>query len=169
MRVELLFVGAHNGGKQHNAVLQAASKGAVILIEPVPYLFAELSDKFRSVPNVTCLNSCVASRSGTVKFYAVAQEGRPVLPWADQLGSMDGRHAIVHSGDLTAHVTQLEVEAISFADLIEQFQIDAIGTLVTDTEGYDAKLLPHFPFGVVRPERIIFEVQTLGRHISDRT
>jgi hypothetical protein len=42
MRVELLLVGAHNGSKQKNAILAAASRGTVILLEPVPYLYDQL-------------------------------------------------------------------------------------------------------------------------------
>ena len=157
MRVELLVVGAHNGEKLRNVILEEASKGLVILVEPVPYLFSELSNSFGSVPNVTCLDRCIAPQSGKVKFYAVDQAGRPVCPWADQLGSMDGKHAITHIKELAPHVTEMDVDAISFIELVEQFQIDAISTLIIDTEGYDAKLLPLFPFTLVRPEKIIFE------------
>lgn len=172
MRVELLVVGAHTGRKLEKAVRAAAARGAVILVEPVPWLFAELQETFAGTPNVTFLNCCIAEDTGRARFHAPLPGARGVLPWGDQLGSLRAGHAADHHPDMAAHVTELDVDAVSFADLLSRLGIVGIDTLFTDTEGYDAVLLAGFPFDRLRPRRIVFEhkhadgTMHLGRHFA---
>lgn len=157
MHVSLLMVGAHNGQKEHSFVIQAAALGAVILIEPVPFLFARLSETYAGIPNVTCLNCCVAPEVGYVNFYAPTEGAISVIPWGDQIGSMNADHAVRCEQALVAHVVEIQVEAVTFVELVQQFDITSIGLLFTDTEGYDTKLLLRFPFDKVRPNQVKFE------------
>ena len=172
MHVELLLVGAHSGQKQQNLIMQAATRGAVILIEPVPYLFAMLTGTYGKIPNITCLNRCVAPTSGKLRFYAPTEEAIKVFPWGDQLGSMNLSHAIQHEPALAAHIVEIEADAVTFAELVDQFEIRSLQVLLTDTEGYDARLLLHFPFVRLRPTQIIFEYKhsdgtfNIGRNLG---
>jgi len=151
------MVGAHNGQKQRGLILEAATLGAVILIEPVPHLFAVLTKTYADNPNIACLNRCVAPEPGYVSFYAPTEEAIKILPWGDQLGSMNAKHAVLLEAALATHIVEIRLDAITFPELVQQFDITSLGMLFTDTEGYDAKLLPHFPFDKVRPDHIIFE------------
>ena len=157
MFVALMLVGAHNGHKQSRLIREAATRGAVILIEPVPFLFAELSKAYSADPNIKCVNSCVAQKPGLVSFYAPTENAIGSYPYGDQLGSMNPTHAVRHEASLEKHITEIKVDAVTFDELIQKFQITELCMLFTDTEGYDALLLPQFPFGLLRPERIVFE------------
>jgi FkbM family methyltransferase len=172
MHVALLMVGAHNGQKQRETILQAAAHGMVILIEPVPHLFASLQQSYAGNPNIICLNSCVASQAGTVSFFAPTEEAIKAYPWGDQLGSMSSDHAVRHENALAAHIVEMQVNAVTFSGLVEQFGISTLDVLFTDTEGHDARLLPHFPFDRLRPNQIMFEFKhadgtfNIGRNLG---
>jgi FkbM family methyltransferase len=157
MHVSLLLVGAHNGQKQSDLIRRSAAHGVVILIEPVPFLFAALSLHWSDVPNVVCLNCCVATETGKISFHAPTPEAINVHPAGDQLGSTSAGHAIRHEPALAAHIVEIEVEAVTFLDIVRHFGITSLDILFTDTEGYDAKLLPRFPFELLRPGQIVFE------------
>ena len=157
MHVALLLVGAHNGRKQRDTILQAARHGSVLLIEPVPYLFRQLAQSYADTGNVVCLNCCVALTPGRVRFHAPTEDAIAVYPWGDQLGSLAPEHAVRHEPALRSHIVELEVAATTFTELVAQFGIASLDTLFSDTEGFDAQLLPTFPFDRLRPNRIVFE------------
>jgi FkbM family methyltransferase len=155
--VSLLLVGADNGQKQSDLIRRSAAHGVVMLVEPVPFLFAALSRTWSDVPNVVCLNCCVAVEAGKTSFHAPTPDAINVHPAGDQLGSTIAEHAIRHDPALAAHIVEIEVEAVTFLDIVRHFGITSPDILFTDTEGYDAKLLPLFPFELPRPGQIVFE------------
>jgi hypothetical protein len=104
---KLLMVGAHNGSKQKNAILGAASRGAVILLEPVPYLYDQLVQTFGSINNINLERTCVAEKAGKAAFFAPSPGSNAVAPWGDQLGSMHRDHASLHHPAFAAHVSEL--------------------------------------------------------------
>jgi len=157
MHTALLLIGAHNGHKQRDLILRSAGQGATILVEPVPYLFAELQAQYAGQPNITCLNACITPQPGKVAFYAPTPQAIQAFPWGDQLGSLHPQHAVQHEQNLAPHIEQIEAEGITFDNLVDRFAITSLEMLFTDTEGYDATLLPLFPFDRVRPRQIIFE------------
>ena len=153
----MLVIGAHNGSKLKDNILASKERGPVLLIEPVPYLFSQLRAEFGDVPNVFLLPACISTRSGPQEFFAPRQEANQVAPWGDQLGSLRSDHAARHHDAFKSHVETIEVQGITFGDLIDRFQIKSINVLFTDTEGYDCILLQTFPFLKLRPKKILFE------------
>jgi FkbM family methyltransferase len=172
MHVVLLMVGAHTGEKRRENILQAATKGVVILIEPVPFLFKRLSQTYAAFPNITILNYCVSPRPGKISFFAPTEEAIKVCPWGDQLGSMSADHAVRHNPALAPYIEEIQVEALTFPQLLDKFNIISLDVLFTDVEGYDTTLLPHFPFNLVLPKRIVFEYKhsdgtfNIGRNLG---
>jgi hypothetical protein len=126
-------------------------------LEPVPHLFAELSLEYANVSNVYLEQKCVAEKSGKVSFFAPSPDANSVAKWGDQLGSMNPDHALLHDPEFSKHITHIEADSITFEDLIIDYKIASINTLLTDTEGFDATLIPTFPFHLMFPNTIIFE------------
>jgi FkbM family methyltransferase len=157
MHVELLMVGAHNGSKQKHAILDAARRGNVILLEPIPYLFDQLAQTFAGIDNIHLERKCVAETAGKVAFFAPSPEANTIAGWGDQLGSMNPDHARLVNPAFTAHISKIEAESVTFAGLIATYGITSVGTLFTDTEGFDATIIPTFPFTSVMPKHIFFE------------
>jgi len=135
MHTALLLIGAHNGQKQRDLILQSARQGAVILVEPVPYLFAELSRNYADQPAITCLNCCITPRPGPVDFYAPTPQATQAFPWGDQLGSLHPGHAVHHAAALAPHIQRITADGLTFANLVDRFAITTLDTLFTDTEG----------------------------------
>lgn len=172
MDVELMVVGAHDGTKLRNAILAAKDRGAVVLVEPVPHLFAALERSFGDVPNVFLQRVCIAPVSGPVAFHALRPADGAGADWGTQLGSLRPNHAARHDPQLADRVERIRVDGVTFTDLIGRLGIVSIRHLLTDTEGYDCVLLQDFPFLRVRPKVITFEFKhadgtfTVGRNLA---
>jgi FkbM family methyltransferase len=133
VNLELLIVGAHSGSVLKKSILDRASRGPVLLLEPVPHLFSQLSLEYGNVRHVYLEQKCVAKKSGKVSFFAPSPDAKSVARWGDQLGSMNPDHALLHNPEFANHMTSVEVDAITFEDLIAAYKIASIGTLLTDT------------------------------------
>lgn len=170
----LVIVGAHNGVQSAELVTQRAARGPVLLVEPVPYLFAELAALHADNAAVTVLNAAITEDEvDRVAFYAPRREATAVVSFGDQLGSLNPAHATAHHSALRDVVDRIEVPAETFRGLTERYAITDIDLLVTDTEGHDAALLANFPFENLRPRHITFEfkhsdgVFTIGRRFAE--
>ncbi len=158
MHYSLIVVGAHNGRKIQSLIREKATKGRVMLIEPVPWLFKQLEKNFESLNSVDFLNLVIAERAqDTVSFYAPIESANEVVPWGDQLGSLNSNFAIEVDAELSKKIETISSVALSFESLISQYDISSIDYLFTDTEGYDAKILATFPFSKIKPQKIFFE------------
>lgn len=159
MHFALVMVGAHNGQVYRDEVLEGARLGKVLLIEPVPYLFQQLQRTYESVANVICWQRCVSDKTGPVRFFAPLPDATRAFSLADHLGSMSSEHAVKHEPHLAGHIQEIEAEGITLRDIVRQLGMTSLDVLYTDTEGYDTTILPLFPFDVLRPNKILFEVK----------
>src|SRR5271156_6266402 len=157
MDFRLVLVGAHDGSGLEKFVREAESKGHVLLIEPVPFLFKKLYARFAKSAKIVCRNIALSTKDGEVAFTAPKQTANSVLPFGDKLGSMVSDHASGHDPRMSQHVEVLKIPASSFETLVKTENISSIHTLFTDTEGMDAELLLSFPFSLIVPKLIIFE------------
>ena len=129
-----------------------------MLVEPVPWLFDKLQEKYGSVESVHLLKAVISENDADeVSFFAPTQSANEVATWGDQLGSLNPVHALGHNKEFSGKIEEIKVRGISFSTLISKFGIEGIDVLHTDTEGYDARLLSAFPFERIKPKEIIFE------------
>jgi FkbM family methyltransferase len=158
MKYVMVLVGAHNGVKSRSNVERAAALGPVLLVEPAPRLFEALSQMHGGNPAITLVQAAITETDqDEVAFFAPTAEANRVAPYGDQLGSLDPGHAAAHDPAFAGVVEKLTTRGLSFDTLLSTYDIDAIDTLVTDAEGYDARLLATFPFEKLRPRQILFE------------
>ena len=54
-------------------------------------------------------------------------------------------------------IHKIKVRALTFTQLIRDLQCRDINLLFLDTEGFDAEILPTFPFDKLKPQAILFE------------
>ena len=157
MHYNLVLIGAHDGSKTEGLVRQAAAQGPVLLVEPVPFLFARLRARYENVSNVMLRNIAVSRQNGEVDFTAPRETANSVVSYGDQLGSLIANHAVNHDAGMAAHVEMIRARSETFETLIDSSGISSINLLFTDTEGMDAELLPSFPFAKILPRQIVFE------------
>lgn len=153
----MIFVGANDGAKTRPLIEEASAIGKVMLIEPVPYLFARLRSRYGNKPNVELRNIAVSMNDGEVDFYAPKETASQAVTYGDGLGSLVSGHAVRHDPGMEQHLETIKAPALSFQTLIKNEQVSSLDVLITDLEGADSDILPTFPFASVTPKQIIFE------------
>jgi FkbM family methyltransferase len=157
MHYSLVLVGAHDGSKTEKLVDSACNLGQVLLIEPVPWLCNRLESKYKNSERIQICNFAISIDDSEEDFFAPVESANEVAPWGDQLGSLNPTHAQQHDPRFRDKIVSIKVRTLSFKSLIETYGISSIDTLMTDTEGYDAKILAAFPFEKIKPRQIWFE------------
>jgi FkbM family methyltransferase len=173
LKFSLIVIGAHSGEKLSQAIELYSKRGDVLLVEPVPWLFKKLQEKYGSVKSVHLLQAVISENDAEeVSFFAPVESANEIATWGDQLGSLNPIHALGHNKEFSNKIEEIKVRGISFKELINKFEIDEIEVLHTDTEGYDARLLSEFPFDKIKPMELIFEykhsdgVFTIGKNFA---
>ena len=173
MKFSLVVIGAHSGDKLSKAIETYSKHGDVLLVEPVPWLFKKLQEKYGSAKSVHLLQAVISENDADeVSFFAPTQSANEIATWGDQLGSLNPVHALEHNKEFSGKIEEIKVRGISFDTLINKFEIEQIDVLHTDTEGYDARLLSVFPFDKIKPRELIFEykhsdgVFTIGKNFA---
>ena len=158
MNYSLVFIGAHDGTKQKKLIESATLIGEVLLVEPVPELFDRLSNLYRKNPKIKFLQLAISEEDNDqTSFYMQTNLANQIEGYGDQLGSLNPRHAEEHNRLFGQTTKEIKVSTITFKSLLKKCDITYIDTLITDTEGYDARILSSFPFLIFRPRQIYFE------------
>lgn len=169
MYYKLIKIGAHKGGDLHCDI---NSTDRCIFVEPVKEIYEVLKANLnRDYPNnnFVLLNKAVSDYNGKLTLYVPDIPlfntqvepwyiERELVVWADQLTSVYENHVRDHL--LNVPVIQREVECVTLDYLIDIYQVSAIKTLVTDTEGNDHRVLRGL--SKVYPDNIVFE----NKHIE---
>lgn len=158
--IKVLQVGAGDGktGDHLHSFLTGTECDA-LLLEPVTHIFEKLRQTYADYPRVTCMQLAVSESPGCRPLYRVGQlEGLPW--WADQLASFD-RSVVMSHVDEIPNLSDLivtdEVDCVTPAQLIDQFQLKNTQLLAIDTEGHDGILVRAFLAAGLSPQVILFE------------
>lgn len=164
----VLNIGANDGRAvdPFYALNQANEQWTVILVEPVPYVYAKLRKNFAHSARFITENAAINDGSRQT-FYYVDEAARDYLPdlphWYDKLGSFDRSVIVGHlNGALEPHIMETEVEGLTLRQLLAKHSVDAIYALQVDTEGYDWKIIRQLDFTTQAPEVILFEHKHLA-------
>lgn len=133
-----------------------------IMVEPVPYVFKRLQERYGDHPRVQLEMSAIAEQSGVLPFYHLreAREGEEVWQWYHALGSFKREVVLSHEGlipDIEDRLTETAVPCTSFSSLCERHGLTHIDLLQMDTEGYDYQILRSIDLSIWRPRLIIYE------------
>jgi FkbM family methyltransferase len=145
LHFSLVVVGAHEGMMEADLIKRSCATGRVLLIEPVPFLFARLRERYSSKPNVVMRDFAISMADGTATFMAPKLSAGSVTAWGTEVGSLNPTHATDHNKAFQEHVEAITVETRSFRTLIAVEGITSIDNLFVDAEGLDADLLLNFP------------------------
>jgi FkbM family methyltransferase len=140
-------VGAHDGTEfdpLRRTILGTRWRG--IMVEPVPYVFARLQNRYRTNHRLVLENVAIADEEGPREFHFLAQSGRAdaVWKWYDHLGSLKRDVVLSHDhliSDIGDRIRSIEVRCITFDTLCSRNGFDRVDLLLIDTEGYDRQIL----------------------------
>lgn len=163
-------VGAHDGTKMdplRPIVLSSGWRG--VLVEPVPYVFARLKERYGGNPRLRLEQVAIAEDPGYADFFYVP-EARGLWHSYDALGSFRRDVVVSHTHlipDIEDRVVSDKVECISFDHLCDRNGLDTVDMIQIDTEGYDLHILRMIDLARRRPDIVVFEHLHLNREERD--
>ncbi|MCW2990506.1 MAG: Methyltransferase type 11 [Solirubrobacterales bacterium] len=161
-----------NDGEQHDHlrphILGQQWRG--VMVEPVPYVFARLTENYAGVDGVALENAAIAAQDGRLPFFHLrdADAGeRAALPdWYDGVGSFNREAILTHAPqmpDIAERIVELEVPALTFGSLLAKHDIERPDLLVIDTEGHDWAIIRSIDLANHGPRLLIYEHFHLSR------
>jgi FkbM family methyltransferase len=133
-----------------------------LMVEPVPYVFSKLAERYGNHPRITLVNAAIADRDGSLPFYSLRETkfGEVVWPWYHTLGSFKKEVVLKHDAfvpDIAERVVEIQVPCLSFATLCSKYDLQRVDMLQIDAEGYDYEIIRTIPFAQYRPRLIVYE------------
>ena len=158
----LVVIGAHFGVWLTDIISKYKNTN-ILLVEPVPYNYKILSNKFKDYKNIFICTKAVFSKNQKKTFYFVKEASIPKLGkhWASGIGSFDKQHIINHKSKRfniqDIDIDSIEIDFITFDNLIKEYEIKKIDNLQVDVEGAEYEILNTINFKNIQINSIQFE------------
>ena len=158
----LVVIGAHFG-VWLNDELTRFEKENILLVEPVPYNYKKLKEKFIKSSNIHICTNAIFSENKISKFYYVNEKSILKLGkhWASGIGSFNKNHILDHRTKRfkieDEDIDEIEIEFITFDVLIKKFEIKSIDKLQIDVEGAEFEILKSIDYKKTEINSIQFE------------
>ena len=158
----LVVIGAHSG-VWLTSLFDEYRNQNILLVEPVPYNIALLKENTAKYKNINIETSAVSEKDQIKKFYYVKPDAVKKLGkhWASGIGSFDKQHILNHKYKRfmvsDSDIEQIDIQYLSFSNLIEKYSISSIDLLQIDVEGAEFEILNSIDFEKIKINKIIFE------------
>ena len=158
----LVVIGAHSGVWLTSLFVEYQNQN-ILLVEPVPYNIALLKENTAKYKNISIEASAVSEKNQIKKFYYVKPDAVKKLGkhWASGIGSFDKQHILNHKYKRfmvsDSDIEQIDIQYLSFSNLIEKYSISSIDLLQIDVEGAEFEILNSIDFEKIKINKIIFE------------
>ena len=158
----LVVIGAHSG-IWLTPLLEKYKEQSILLVEPVPHNIQELKENISKYKDIKIETSAVSSKNEVQKFYFVKPESVKKLGkhWASGIGSFDKQHILNHKNKRfkveNSDIEEIEIQYLTFTDLVNKYSIDVIEMLQIDVEGAEYQILNSIDFTKISIQKIIFE------------
>jgi FkbM family methyltransferase len=163
----IVKIGAFTGNIPNDIIYHTIkSDTKIMLIEPIPLFFTTLKHNYNNKflnNNFTFINKAISNFNGKMKmYYPSSTNDFNNLPWwINQLGSKNIDHSKKHNYDIDLDC--VNVNTITFNNLVCEYNINNILLLFIDTDGSDYDILTAIDFNLIKPRFIIFE----NMHLTD--
>jgi FkbM family methyltransferase len=158
----LVVIGAHSG-VWLKSLFDEYQNQNILLVEPVPYNISLLKENTAKYKNISIETSAVSVKDEIKKFYYVKPEAVKKLGkhWASGIGSFDKQHILNHKYKRfmvrDSDIEKIDIQYLSFSNLIEKYSISSIDLLQIDVEGAEFEILSSINFEKIEINKIIFE------------
>ena len=135
------------------------------MVEPVPYNFELLEKEYKAFENIIICKKAILNCRKKDNFYYVKKDSIPELGkhWASQIGSFDKNHILNHKNKRfkiqEEDIQQIDIEFITFEDLMMKYSINLIDKLQIDVEGAEYEIMKSIDYKKIRINNIIFEAK----------
>jgi FkbM family methyltransferase len=158
----LVVIGAHSG-VWLTTLLEEYKDENILLVEPVPYNIKLLRENTSKYKNIKIETSAISRKVGGEKFYYIKHESIKDLGkhWASGIGSFDKQHILNHKNKRfkveSSDIEEIEIQYLTFEDLVSKYSIMSIDMLQIDVEGAEFEILDSIDFKKMLIKKIIFE------------
>jgi len=158
----LVVIGAHFGVWLEKKINEHKNDN-ILLVEPVPYNFKVLKEKFLDNKNILICTNAIFSENKTKDFYFVKENSISKLGkhWASGIGSFDKQHILNHKSKRfqisEIDIDKIEIKFLTFDDLVKNYEINSIDNLQIDVEGAEFEILNSIDFNKIKIRSIQFE------------
>tara|TARA_B100001113_G_scaffold340040_1_gene323867 strand:+ start:63 stop:674 length:612 start_codon:yes stop_codon:yes gene_type:complete len=158
----LVVIGAHSGIFLKDLISDYTDQ-KILLVEPVPYNYQILENEYKDHPDILICKNAILDKAKKDNFYYVKKDSISKLGkhWASQIGSFDKKHILNHKNkrfDIQEEDIQtVEVEFITFSDLIKKYSINSIDKLQIDVEGAEYVIMNSINYQETKINKIFFE------------
>ena len=158
----LVVIGAHSGIHLKNLISEYKNQ-EILLVEPVPYNYQILENEYKNQENISICRNALIDKSKKDFFHYVKKDSITKLGkhWASQIGSFDKNHILNHKNkrfDIKEDdIETIQIEFITFDDLIQKYSIKSIDKLQIDVEGAEYKIMNSINFKKTEINKILFE------------
>ena len=158
----LVVIGAHSG-VWLTSLFEEYQIQNVLLVEPVPYNISLLKENTAKYNNINIETSAVSEKNEIKKFYYVKPDAVKKLGkhWASGIGSFDKQHILNHKNKRflvsDSDIKEVNIQYLSFSNLIKKYSISSIDLLQIDVEGVEFEILNSIDFEKIEIKKIIFE------------
>ena len=158
----LVVIGAHSG-IWLTPLLEKYKEQSILLVEPVPHNIQQLKENISKYKDIKIETSAVSSKNEVQKFYFVKPESIKKLGkhWASGIGSFDKQHILNHKNKRfkveNSDIEEIEIQYLTFTDLVNKHSITSIEMLQIDVEGAEEAILNSINFEKIEIKKIIFE------------
>jgi FkbM family methyltransferase len=172
-RVHFVQVGSNDadfGDPLRAFILRGGWHG--VMIEPVPYVFARLRQKYSAFPDITCLNIAIAETDSTREFFHLRESGDDLPKWYDQVGSFSKEHVLKHQQyipDLPDRLITSLVQCKPLSSVLASFESNSLDVLHSDIEGHDDLVVSALLSSSYRPKVLIYEHMHLPAQVAEVT
>jgi FkbM family methyltransferase len=163
---DFIQVGAYDGVSTdplHRYIERCGWRG--VMLEPQPVPAAQLRRLYKDNANVVVVEAAVESKRMTRTLYTVECDNLP--KWVGGMASFDREQILRQSyliPGLENLIRELSVECIPFSDILELRPGNGrLDLLQIDAEGADGRILSHFPFDVLKPAIVHWEVKNMTK------
>ncbi len=158
----LVVIGAHFGVWLKDKISKYKNN-KILLVEPVPYNYKILKKNLLEHTNISICTNAVFSKNKKEKFFFVKEDSVTKLGkhWASGIGSFDKQHILNHRSKRFQinddDIEKIEIEFITFENLISRYKIKSIDNLQIDVEGAEFEILNSIDFQKIPINSIQFE------------
>ena len=158
----LVVIGAHSG-VWLTTLLEEYKNQNILLVEPVPYNINLLKENTKKYYNIKIETSAVSEKNEIKKFYFVKSDAIKKLGkhWASGIGSFNKQHILNHKSKrfiiTNSDIEEVDIQYLTFSDLINKYSILSIDLLQIDVEGAEFTILNSINFKKIMIKKIIFE------------
>jgi len=158
----LVVIGAHSG-VWLKSLFEDYKNQNILLVEPVPYNISLLKKNTAKYNNIKIETSALSDKNEIKKFYYVKPDAIEKLGkhWASGIGSFDKHHILNHKNKRfkieNSDIEEIEIQYLTFADLINKYSIKSVDMLQVDVEGAEFEILNSIDLNKILIKKIIFE------------